>query len=49
VDDRLNKSAVKNGCRITVKLKPMVLEVLARLPHPKAAPGESRLYFVSFR
>jgi len=38
---------VKNRKWIRAKLPPVVLESLARLPRPKAAPADCELYFAS--
>jgi site-specific recombinase XerD len=45
--NRLLKRAVKNGKWIRVELPREVVEALERLPRPKAAPQECRLYFAS--
>ncbi len=41
------KTALKNKKRIQVEVPAVVLEALAKLPQPKAAPRDSRLYFAS--
>lgn len=41
----LEKRAVKNGNRIRVELHPEVPHALAKLPRPKAAARDCRLYF----
>jgi integrase len=43
----LIKRAVKNGKEIRVRLERVVLESLAALPRPKAAPKDSLMYFAS--
>src|ERR1019366_4485915 len=48
IDGRhLEKRAVKNRRMIRVELHPDVLKALDVLPHPKAAPRDSRLFFSS--
>lgn len=41
------KTALKNKKRIQVEVPAAVLDALAKLPQPKAAPRDSRLYFAS--
>ncbi|MGH9437935.1 MAG: tyrosine-type recombinase/integrase [Terriglobia bacterium] len=45
--DYLQKRAIKNGAKLQVLLEPFVRNALEALPHPKAAPRDSRLYFAS--
>jgi site-specific recombinase XerD len=45
--NHLEKRAVKNRRWIRVELPAVVLEALERLPHPKAAPEDSKLFFSS--
>lgn len=45
--NRLMKRAVKNGKWIRVELPVEVLQALERVPQPKAAPQDCRLYFAS--
>lgn len=43
----LQKRAIKNGAKLQILLEPVVLDALEVLPHPKAAPRNSRFYFAS--
>jgi integrase len=48
-ENRLEKRAKKNRKWIRVKLPPVVLESLERLPRPKAGPANCQWYFASGR
>jgi site-specific recombinase XerD len=41
----LVKRAVKNQTKLRIELQPIVLQALETLPHPVAAPKDSRFYF----
>jgi integrase len=41
------KRAVKNQAKLRIELQPVVRQALEALPHPKAAPRDSKLYFAS--
>jgi site-specific recombinase XerD len=41
------KRAIKNGRKLKIELQPVVLQALDALPHPKAAPADSKMYFAS--
>jgi site-specific recombinase XerD len=43
--DHLKKRAIKNHRWINAKLPPVALEALEALPHPKAAPADSKFFF----
>jgi site-specific recombinase XerD len=45
--NRLKKRAIKNKRWIRVKLSPEGLAALEMLPHPKAAPADSKFFFAS--
>jgi site-specific recombinase XerD len=45
--DYIKKRAHKNGKKLQILIQPVVRLALDALPHPKAAPKDSKLYFAS--